>query len=158
MMSGIRGRNTAPEVALRQGMHKEGFRFRLHTRRLSGMPDLVFPKYRAAVFVHGCFWHRHSNCLFCTTPATNATFWRDKFAGNVLRDRRNIKELQAAGWRTAIVWECEIKEKPTLVVRRLGKWLKSAANNIELSPKRASLRNGKRVGRRVAHEPTPRTC
>ncbi len=86
-----------------------GLRFRLHTRELPGSPDLVFPRYRAAVFVHGCFWHQHPGCRFATTPASNAAFWQAKFEANVARDACALRSLQAQGWRTGVVWECELR-------------------------------------------------
>lgn len=107
MMSGIRGKNTRPEIAVRKGLHRLGLRFRLHAR-LPGRPDLVFPRHRTAVFVHGCFWHRHAGCRFATTPATNAEFWQAKFANNVERDLRKIGELEHLGWRVIVVWACEL--------------------------------------------------
>src|SRR3546814_1568347 len=86
-----------------------GFRYRLHVRGLPGSPDLVFPKRKAVVFVHGCFWHRHEGCRYTTTPRTNEDFWRQKFQGNVARDRRHAEMLHALGWRVAVVWECALK-------------------------------------------------
>lgn len=132
MMAGIRGTNTAPEIALRKEMHARGFRFRLHVRRLPGKPDLVFPKFRAAVFVHGCFWHRHVQCRFTTTPTTNAAFWSAKFAGNVTRDERNVAKLHEASWRTAIVWECEVRGSAQRVGALLARWLRSKQSSIEI--------------------------
>lgn len=108
MMRSIRGKDTKPELLLRRALHAFGFRYRLHQKGLPGRPDLVFPKYRAAVFVHGCFWHRHPGCPKATTPATREDFWRSKFAENTARDRRNIDRLQSAGWRVLVVWECEL--------------------------------------------------
>jgi DNA mismatch endonuclease, patch repair protein len=109
MMSGIHGRDTRPEMLVRRYLHGQGFRYRLHVRSLQGKPDIVLPKYRLVVFVHGCFWHRHGGCRFATTPASNATFWRNKFTENAERDRRNIDRLVRDGWRVVVIWECGIK-------------------------------------------------
>ena len=108
-MSRIKGRNTGPELRLRSLLHRAGFRFRLHTKDLPGRPDVVLPKYRAAIFVHGCFWHRHSGCRYATNPATRPDFWESKFRANVERDERNHRALLDAGWRVAIVWECALR-------------------------------------------------
>lgn len=132
MMAGIRGRNTAPELALRKELHARGFRFRLHGRRLPGRPDLVFPKYHAVVLVHGCFWHRHSGCRYATTPSSNAAFWSAKFEGNIARDARILERLQQAGWRTAVVWECEMREGSAGVAAVLASWLRSTKGQIEI--------------------------
>ena len=110
MMAGIRGRDTAPELALRRALHRAGFRFKLHATGLPGRPDLVLPKWRAAVLVHGCFWHRHAGCRYATNPATRPEFWDAKFAGNVERDGRNHDALLALGWRVATVWECALRK------------------------------------------------
>ncbi len=109
MMSGIRGKNTRPEMAIRQYLHARGFRFRLHRKDLPGSPDLVLAKYRLAVFVHGCFWHRHRECYYATAPATRSDFWRLKLDGNVERDQRQQQALEALGWRVLTVWECGLK-------------------------------------------------
>jgi DNA mismatch endonuclease (patch repair protein) len=111
MMAGIRGRNTKPEVQLRSALHRLGVRFRVHDRRLIGRPDIVLPKYRAVVQVHGCFWHRHERCRFATTPSSNHAFWDEKFKANVARDQRSEAALRKLGWRIAIVWECAIRER-----------------------------------------------
>lgn len=132
MMAGIRGTNTSPEMALRKEIHARGFRFRLHVGGLPSRPDLVFPKYRAVVLVHGCFWHRHAECRLTTTPATNVAFWSAKFAGNIARDARNLAKLHDAGWRTAIVWECGIRGSAQRAAMQLAKWLKSKSYNIEI--------------------------
>ncbi|GJB83451.1 very short patch repair endonuclease [Aeromonas caviae] len=108
-MSRIRDKNTKPELALRKSLHKLGLRYRLHGSDLPGKPDLVFPRYRTVVFVHGCFWHRHAGCSIATTPKSNTSFWLDKFKKNVARDAQVIAELQAMGWTVLIVWECELK-------------------------------------------------
>lgn len=109
-MSGIRGRDTKPELIVRSYLHKAGLRFRLHTN-LRGKPDLVFPKYRTVVFVHGCFWHRHERCKYAATPSSNTAFWKKKFAENVERDEAVQKALRKAGWRVLILWECQLSEK-----------------------------------------------
>ncbi len=109
MMSAIRGRDTRPELEVRRLLHREGLRFRLHAA-LPGKPDLVFPKYEAVVFVHGCFWHRHPNCRYATTPASNQEFWQAKFNANVARDKRVVARLRREGWRVFTVWACRITE------------------------------------------------
>jgi DNA mismatch endonuclease (patch repair protein) len=107
-MARIRGKNTSPEIALRKALHALGLRFRLHCPSLPGKPDLVFPKYKAIVFVHGCFWHRHTGCKIATTPKSNTDFWLDKFDKNVARDTRVTQLLRDLGWRVFVVWECEL--------------------------------------------------
>lgn len=109
MMSGIRGKNTKPELVVRSYLHRSGLRFRLHAS-LPGKPDLVLPRYRAAVFVHGCFWHRHKGCRFTTTPASNAKFWAKKFVDNVRRDAHVRRQLAQLGWRVLVIWSCELNE------------------------------------------------
>lgn len=109
MMSGIRGRDTKPEKQVRSYLHRAGLRFRLHAS-LPGKPDLVFARHRAVVFVHGCFWHRHSSCRYATTPSSNAEFWQAKFDANVARDKRVTRELRRDGWRVFVVWACNINE------------------------------------------------
>jgi DNA mismatch endonuclease, patch repair protein len=134
MMAGIKGKNTVPERVLRQAMHKRGFRFRLHVKQLPGRPDLLFPKYKAAVFVHGCFWHRHRNCRYTTTPATRTEFWQTKFASNVARDRASVTVLINSGWRVAIVWECSLRDSVGIqeTADMLSDWLVSGAMRLEL--------------------------
>lgn len=128
MMAGIRGKNTRPEMILRRGLHARGFRFRLHDRRLSGSPDLVFPGRHAVVFVHGCFWHGHGCHLF-RLPATRREFWQAKIAGNVARDTAAEDRLVADGWRVLTVWECALKGRGRLpveaVLDRAAEWLVS---------------------------------
>ena len=120
MMSGIRGKDTAPERIVRSVAHRLGLRFRLHDRRLPGSPDLVFPRHRTVVLVHGCFWHRH-DCGLAAVPKTRADFWAAKFAANQQRDLRNRTLLEQQGWRVLEVWECETHE-PDAVKRRLALW------------------------------------
>jgi DNA mismatch endonuclease (patch repair protein) len=132
-MSGIRGRNTRPEMLIRSLLHRQGFRFRLHAAGLPGKPDIVLPRYRAVVFVHGCFWHGHDCALF-KWPATRPEFWRDKIGRNQGRDRHVRDELLAVGWRVAVVWECAIKGRvgdPDGVIDALAAWLKSGNNEWE---------------------------
>ena len=107
-MSRIRGKNTKPELMLRRGMHARGMRFRLHRRDLPGTPDIVFPSRRAAVFVHGCFWHGHA-CPMFKVPATRTDFWLAKIGSNIRRDAEAFVNLEALGWRTAVVWECALR-------------------------------------------------
>jgi DNA mismatch endonuclease (patch repair protein) len=110
MMSSIRGRDTAPELAVRRYLHATGMRFRVNDRRLPGSPDLVFPARRVAIFVHGCFWHRHPGCARSTIPSTNPLFWDSKFKANVSRDRKLEEQLTAMGWRVVTIWECETRD------------------------------------------------
>lgn len=119
-MSRIAGRNTKPEIFLRSLLHRAGFRFRLHAKDLPGKPDIVLPRYRIAIFVHGCFWHRHPGCSNATMPSTRTDFWAAKFDGNVERDARNVAALEEAGWTVLIVWECDLKSDPHAVVSRLS--------------------------------------
>lgn len=110
MMSGIRGKNTRPERAVRSFLHRAGMRFRLHAR-LPGKPDVVLPRYRAVVFVHGCFWHRHAGCRYATIPASNAAFWRAKFTANKQRDAVVRRQLGRLGWRVHVVWSCQVNQR-----------------------------------------------
>ena len=113
-MSRIRATDTRPEKAVRSALHKMGLRFRLHRRDLPGRPDIVLPKYRAVVFVHGCFWHGHDCKKGRSVPQTNAEFWRAKLACNRERDEQNRRDLEAAGWRVVVVWECQTRSTPQL--------------------------------------------
>ena len=110
-MSGIRGKDTKPELVIRSFLHRAGLRFRLHARTIAGTPDIVLLGRRVAVFVHGCFWHRHAGCSRATNPKTNVAFWRAKFDENVRRDRRTNRALRRAGWRVITVWECQTSER-----------------------------------------------
>lgn len=114
MMSGIKGKNTRPEMLVRSFLHRRGLRFRLHVGNLPGRPDLVFPRHRAVVQVHGCFWHQHSGCRFAYMPASNRAFWRAKLRGNAARDSLNDKALRDLGWRVFTVWECEASNRRKL--------------------------------------------
>lgn len=119
MMSGIQGKNTKPELLVRKYLHSRGLRFRLHAKELPGKPDLVFPKYKVVVFVHGCFWHRHPRCKFAVVPASNVEFWKQKLDSNRERDQRNNRSLKAYGWRVLTVWECQLDERH--LARLVGK-------------------------------------
>lgn len=107
-MAGIRGRDTTPERIVRSHLHRAGLRFRLHGRDLPGTPDIVLPKWKVAIFVHGCYWHRHPGCAFAYTPKSNVRFWKKKFHENVARDQRQIGAVRRAGWRPIVVWECQL--------------------------------------------------
>lgn len=125
-MSGIRGKDTRPEMILRRGLHARGFRFRLHDRRLPGSPDLVFPGRRAVIFVHGCFWHGH-DCHLFRLPATRQEFWRAKIESNMTRDAAAEAALLASGWRVLTIWECALRGRTRLpveiVLDRASEWL-----------------------------------
>lgn len=127
-MSGIRSKNTKPEILIRSGLHRRGFRYRLHDKKLSGKPDLVLPKYNAVIFVHGCFWHGH-DCHLFKWPKTRKQFWKNKIERNREVDRKAVERLRAEGWRVATVWECALKGKsrlePMAVLDRLSRWLSS---------------------------------
>lgn len=111
LMAGIKGKNTKPERIIRTALHSRGYRFRLHDKNLSGKPDVVLKKYKTVIFVHGCFWHGHSDCRLFTVPKTRTEFWLTKINGNIERDCRQVAELNGAGWRVLIIWECAIKNK-----------------------------------------------
>ena len=109
-MAAIKRRDTKPEIAVRRWLHAAGFRFRLDARDLPGRPDIVLPKYRTVVFVHGCFWHRHE-CSAFKWPKARAAFWKRKLEGNVERDRSRYRELKSLGWRVVVVWECDVRRE-----------------------------------------------
>ena len=140
MMSGIRGKNTKPERVIRSALHSAGFRFRVHVSDLPGKPDLVFPKYKAVILVHGCFWHRHSGCWWNTNPSSNSEFWTAKFAQNVQRDAQNLLELRKLGWRVAVIWECALRlPKKDKIASVIGAWLESERRSLTL-PKGRDVR------------------
>ena len=117
IMRAVKRANTAPEIIVRQVLHALGLRFRLHRRDLPGSPDVVLPRFRTVIFVHGCFWHRHPDCRYTTTPKTRQEYWLPKFAANIERDLRKEAQLQALGWRVLLVWECETKQREELTQR-----------------------------------------
>lgn len=110
-MSLIRSSNTNPELVLRRALHRLGLRYRLRNTQLPGKPDIAFPRLKVAIFVHGCFWHRHENCKVANMPKSNTAFWQEKFDRNVARDQRNEGALKSMGWRVETVWECELSAK-----------------------------------------------
>jgi DNA mismatch endonuclease (patch repair protein) len=135
MMAGIRGKNTKPELLIRSGLHKAGFRFRIHGNILPGKPDIVLPKFKAVIFVHGCFWHGHVCHLF-KWPSSRKEFWKQKITGNQLVDARNFERLRKEGWRVGVIWECALKGKKkldlTYVVDVCKKWLLSNQQTVQI--------------------------
>jgi DNA mismatch endonuclease, patch repair protein len=112
IMSRVKSKDTRPEMLVRKYLYASGFRYRLHSKTLPGKPDLVLPKYKAAIFVHGCFWHNHQDCSRSNlTPKANNEYWKNKINRNVNRDKHSVQQLQELGWRTFVVWECELKKK-----------------------------------------------
>ncbi|MFU8771989.1 MAG: very short patch repair endonuclease [Anaerolineales bacterium] len=120
-MSRIRSHNTSPERRVRSFLHRAGFRFRLHVKNLPGRPDIVLPKYRTVIFVHGCYWHRHPGCKYTYTPKSRVEFWKNKFKQNIERDKQNKALLRDEGWKVLTIWECETTkdEKLLLVMQSL---------------------------------------
>ncbi len=136
IMASVRRRDTGPEILLRHSLHRLGFRYRLNCRNLPGSPDIVFPRLRTVIFVHGCFWHAHG-CRETTVPSTRNRFWREKFRANKKRDKRKSGLLLAAGWRVLVVWECALKGRNMVrfdrVISFTAKWLKSKEKFRELA-------------------------
>jgi len=126
MMSGIKAKDTKPELIIRKGLHARGFRYRLHDKRLPGKPDLVFPKFKAVIFVHGCFWHGH-DCHLFKWPSSRSEFWRNKITRNREKDSSVAEELHNSGWRILVIWECAIKGKTRMkldkILSRVSGWL-----------------------------------
>jgi DNA mismatch endonuclease, patch repair protein len=130
MMAGIKGKNTKPELVLRRALHAKGLRYRLHSKSVPGKPDMVFPRYRAAVFVNGCFWHGH-DCKYFKMPMTRTEFWEQKINTNRARDTVVTKRLKEEGWHQLTVWECSLRGKGSaaVVASQVAKWLKSVGRN-----------------------------
>lgn len=122
-MSQIKNRDTKPEIKVRSLLHRMGYRFRLHRKDLPGKPDIVLPKYKTVIFVHGCFWHRHKGCKYTYTPKSRTEFWKNKFDKNIARDKQVRKELKSLGWNVITVWECEIltERKLISILQKSGK-------------------------------------
>lgn len=142
-MAAIKGKDTKPEIIVRRFLHHEGFRFRLHRKDLPGKPDLVLPKHKTVIFVHGCFWHRHEGCYYATTPATRQDFWAEKFEGTKVRDKNNQRALMKMGWRVMVVWECGLKHRPqdlTSIVQSINNQSQTSLTQWpELPPKLMSI-------------------
>lgn len=134
IMASIKQKDTAPEIAIRRALRSKGFRYRLHLKGLRGRPDLVLPKHRVVVFVHGCFWHQREGCRYTTIPANPAEFCQAKFVANVARDSTVRGALLAAGWRVATIWNCALRkpEQVTVATARLSAWLLTETDNLEL--------------------------
>lgn len=136
MMAGIRGKDTKPELLIRRGLHRLGFRFRLHDKLLPGGPDLVFPKYSAAIQINGCFWHGH-DCHLFKWPSTRQQFWKQKINGNKERDKHTLIALEVLGWRVLTIWECSLKGRTRLpkgkVLREAAKWLRNGIESDEMT-------------------------
>lgn len=127
VMSRIRSKDTKPEKIIRSILHKQGFRFRINRKDLPGKPDIVLPKYKTVIFVHGCFWHRHEGCKYAYTPKSNVDFWNKKFSSNLQRDKNIQNKLRKSGWKVLTIWECEIKE-----IEKTPELLDSLLNNSHL--------------------------
>jgi len=136
IMSKISGKDTGPEIIVRKYLFANGFRYKKNVKNLPGKPDIVLPKYKAVIFIHGCFWHNHRECKKSKLPQTRTEFWENKIAGTVIRDKRNISDLAKQGWRIAIVWECGTKKKDNLkyIINKLSEWIVDGkSKRIELS-------------------------
>jgi DNA mismatch endonuclease (patch repair protein) len=131
-MSRIKSRDTHPEFAVRRALSKIGYRFRLHWNDLPGKPDVVLPRFRIAIFVHGCFWHQHAGCIDCSKPKTNTEYWKPKLVANVTRDRKHRRRLRQLGWTPVLIWECETQNAERLQ-RRLSRRLQSKIENVLVS-------------------------
>jgi len=123
VMSRIRGKNTKPELILRSLLFKQGYRFKVHQKDLPGKPDIVLPKFKTTIFVHGCFWHHHKDCRDGRIPSTNKEFWDKKIRRNIIKDRENMKELKKDNWKVIVIWECNIEKHPDKVINYLQKIL-----------------------------------
>ncbi len=121
MMSSVKQSHTKPEIAIRKILHREGYRFRLHCKNLPGTPDIVLPKYKTVIFVHGCFWHQHPNCRRSRRPTSNVEFWNTKLDKNIERDGNKSQSLKETGWKVVTVWECELKDVETLTKNLMRK-------------------------------------
>jgi DNA mismatch endonuclease (patch repair protein) len=144
MMSGIRGKNTRPELLIRKGLFSLGYRYRINDSRIFGKPDMVLKKHNAVIFIHGCFWHGHSGCGNFKLPSTNSQFWEHKIDANRKRDAEVLNHLRAEGWRICIIWECSIRGKEQLsimseTIAAVSNWLLSGAIWLEITSKKYRL-------------------
>lgn len=120
VMSRVRSKDTGPEMLVRHHLHALGFRYSLHSQKLPGHPDIVLRKWHTVIFVNGCFWHRHEGCRLARMPKSNVEFWQTKFERNVKRDRKEHAELEKAGWRVIVIWECEVKKQLPELARKIA--------------------------------------
>ncbi|MCD9030871.1 very short patch repair endonuclease [Luteimonas sp. Y-2-2-4F] len=137
MMAGIRGRDTKPELMIRRHLHAAGLRFRLFRRDLPGRPDIVLPRWKVAIFAHGCFWHGHEGCSFFRLPKTRPEFWAKKIMRNAERDQEAIAALRKAGWRVAVVWECALRLDAERTLERLASFVRGNRLFLEIAARRA---------------------
>ena len=137
-MAKVKGKNTKPEIYVRKYLFSKGFRYRINDPRYPGRPDIVLPKYRTAIFVHGCFWHGHKDCKYARLPSTNREFWGDKIRTNIERDKRNIELLEQEGWKVIVVWQCELRNRQLREERmkRLVEEIKANREPSDRSPRR----------------------
>jgi DNA mismatch endonuclease, patch repair protein len=149
IMASVGQKNTGAELLLRSELHKNGLRYRLHDRSLPGSPDLVFPRFHAAVFVHGCYWHAHG-CYKSTVPKSRRVFWTDKFATNRARDERNIRLLVERGWRVMTVWECSLLGKHALPAHQVTAWIRTWLHGSDQQGEISGTPNGGASGRRAS--------
>ncbi len=119
VMSKIRGKNTKPEMVLRSQLFRQGLRFRVHQKKLPGKPDIVLPKYKTVIFVHGCFWHFHKDCREGRIPSSNSNFWKEKLQRNIKKDKANIKALKKEKWKVFVIWECEIEKHLERTIKKV---------------------------------------
>lgn len=131
-MSSVRNKNTKPELVVRSILHRNGFRFRLHRKDLPGSPDIVLPKYKVAIFVHGCYWHGH-DCIKGRRPASNRHFWNQKLDKNLMRDKKNYSVLRQAGWKIEVLWECEAPKATVRLINKLRNAQATASASTELA-------------------------
>lgn len=134
IMRRIRSKDTQPELLLRKLLFGRGFRFRLHRKDLAGKPDIVLPKWKAVIFVNGCFWHRHEGCSLASSPSTRVDYWERKFEANVVRDGKNRYRLVSEGWRVAIVWECGLRKASDRIAAEVEDWLKNGSGRFAEFP------------------------
>lgn len=145
VMACVKNKNTAPEIAIRKALFARGLRYRLHDENLPGRPDLIFKKWGAIIFIHGCFWHRH-DCKYAALPATNKKFWTQKLTGNALRDKEAVKKLTQAGWRVKIVWSCMLKNRKEIdsekTVDAIVEWILLSGREKNKNKKSCSIQSG----------------
>jgi DNA mismatch endonuclease (patch repair protein) len=141
MMACIRGKNTSPEIRVRRLLHWYGYRYRLHRKDLPGAPDIVLPRWRAVIFIHGCFWHQHDGCKFAKMPATRRDFWEAKLSKNRKRDQAAVSSLRASGWRVLVVWECYLRvtKDDSDLVNALSSWIEGLRELGELSAQTSGI-------------------